>query len=43
MKEVTERTGHKFSYGADIQRSPENEIKTKVPLSTRLTGNGYDR
>ena len=39
MKEVAAYIGRNFSYGADIQRYLENEIKTGVSLTTRPTRN----
>ena len=42
MREVAEYIGRKFRYGSDIQRSLENEIKTRVPSPTSPTGTGDD-
>ena len=36
MKEVANYIGRKFHYGAYIQRSLENELKTSIPVSSRL-------
>ena len=40
MKEFAKYTGQKFSYGADIHRSLKNEIKTGIPVPTRLNRMG---
>ena len=39
MKEVAEYIGSKFSYGVDIQRNLENEMKAEIPFPIRLTRN----
>ena len=41
-KEVDEYIGRKFDYGADIQRSLENEMKTGVPVPSREIGTEAD-
>ena len=38
MKEVSEYIGINFIYGADIQRSLENEMNTGVPSPTSTSG-----
>ena len=42
MKEVAEYIGHNFRYGVDIQRYPENKMKTGVPFPMGPTGTGDD-
>ena len=38
MKEIANYIGRKFDYGAYIQRSLENELKTSIPVPSRPTG-----
>ena len=38
MKEVANNIGRKFDYGAYIQRSLENELKTSIPVPSRPIG-----
>ena len=38
MKEVAEYIGHKFDYGAYIQQTLENEMKTGIPVPSRPIG-----
>ena len=38
MKEVANYIGRKFDYGAYIQRSLENELKTSIPVPSRPIG-----
>ena len=38
MKEVANYIGRKFDYGAYIQRSLENELKTIIPVLSRPIG-----
>ena len=38
MKEVANYIGRKFDYGAYIQRSLENKLKTSIPVPSRPTG-----
>ena len=40
MKEFAKCIGQKFSYGVDIHRSLKNEIKTGIPVPTRLNRMG---
>ena len=41
IKEVAEYIGRKFSYGADIQRSLENEMNTIFPSPSSPNGTRY--